>query len=151
MAAQNFLLHVHTSTDIDSVFTSRICEWAKENDKRKPKKLNFDYNLSYEDPDFDGQLRSLVDIEEHPQNVVLKAVWSKTDASSVELGNKTLPHDVIPDRAERWPNIFSVPTFSYKVSLLFGEENATYEKTGKTLKLFRVNYHFEGIILTILI
>lgn len=76
---------------------------------------------------------------------------SKIDASSVESGDKTLPHAVIPDRAERWTDVFSVPTFSYKVNLLLGEENATYEKTGKTLKLFRVNYHFEEIILTILI
>ena len=34
-----------------------------------------------------------------------------------------------------------MPTFSYEVELALGEENVTYERTGKTLKLSRGQKH----------
>ena len=46
-----------------------------------------------------------------------------------------------PDRTERWPDVFPVPTFSYEVELALGEGNVTYERTGKTLKLSRGQKH----------
>ena len=84
--------------------------------------------LAYQDPDFDGQLCSLVDIEELPQKAVLKVVRPATETKT-------------PDRTERWPDVFPVPTFSYEVELALGEGNVTYERTGKTLKLSRGQKH----------
>jgi len=145
MAAQNFLLHVHISSDIVRKMTlsSRPESVNELKTMIKEKfKLDFDFNLSYEDPDFDGQLCSLVDIEELPQKAVLKAVQSEIDTSSV-ASDDTIPltHAVTPDRTERWPCVFPVPTFSYEVELILGEGNATCEKTGKTLKLSRGQKH----------
>lgn len=37
-------------------------------------KFDCDFSLSYEDPDFDGQLCSLVDTEGLPQKAVVKVV-----------------------------------------------------------------------------
>lgn len=145
MAAQNFLLHVHISSDIVRKMTLSSRPESVNDLKTMIKekfKLDFDFNLSYEDPDFDGQLCSLVDIEELPQKALLKAVRSEIDASSVVSDDTiTLPHAVTPDRAERWPYVFPVPTFSYEVELILGEGNATCEKTGKTLKLSRGQKH----------
>ena len=87
MAAQNFLLHVHTSTDIVRKMTlsSRPESVAELKNKMKEKfKLDFDFSLSYEDPDFDGMLASLLDIEELPQKAVLKVIRSDCDGSSAE-------------------------------------------------------------------
>lgn len=101
-------------------------------------KLDFDFSLSYEDPDFDGQLCSLVDIEELPQKAVLKVMRSESDASSVASDDTIiLPHAMTLVRAEKWPDVFPVPTFSYEVELVLGEGNVTFERTGKTPKLSR--------------
>lgn len=70
MATQNFFLHVHTSADIirKMTLTSRPTSVDELKNTMKAKlKLNFDFRLSYEDPDFDRQLCSLVEIEELPQ------------------------------------------------------------------------------------
>lgn len=45
------------------------------------------------------------------------------------------------ERAQRWPQIFPVPTFSHEVEFILSEGNATYERTGKTLKLSRGQKH----------
>ncbi|CAK6981760.1 uncharacterized protein LOC113133800, partial [Scomber scombrus] len=82
-------------------------------------KLDFAFSLLYQDPDFDGQLCSLVDIEELPQKAVLKVIRSDSDASSVASNDTIiLPHAMTPDRAERWPDVFPVPTFSYEVEFV---------------------------------
>ncbi|XP_072568849.1 sterile alpha motif domain-containing protein 3-like isoform X2 [Paramormyrops kingsleyae] len=145
MAAQNFLLHIHISTDIVRKMTlsSRPPSVDELKTMIKEKfKLDFDFSLSYQDPDFDGQLCSLLDIEELAQKVVLKVIRSETDASSVASdGTIILPHAITPDRTERWPDVFPVPTFSYEVELILGEGNVAYERTGKTLKLSRGQKH----------
>lgn len=61
MAAQNFLLHVHTSTDIVRKMTLSSRPESVDELKTMIKekfKLDFDFSLSYQDPDFDGQLCS---------------------------------------------------------------------------------------------
>ena len=112
-----------------------MSRWAKNYDEEKFK-LDFDFRLSYEDPDFDGQLCSLLDIEELPQKTVLKVIRSESDASSVASDDTIiLPHAMTPDRADRWPDVFPVSTFSYEVEFLLGDRNATYDRTRKSLIL----------------
>lgn len=145
MAAQNFLLHVHTSTDIVRKMTlSSRPESVDELKTMIGEKFNLDFNfsLSYQDPDFDGQLCSLLDIEELPQKAVLKVIRSESDASSVASDDTIiLPHAMTPDRVNRWPDVFPVPIFSYEVEFLLSDGNATYDRTGKTLKLSRGQKH----------
>uniref|UniRef100_A0A667ZMR4 PB1 domain-containing protein n=1 Tax=Myripristis murdjan TaxID=586833 RepID=A0A667ZMR4_9TELE len=145
MAAQNFLLHVHTSPDIvrKMTFNSRPESVDELKIMMKEKfRLDGDFSLAYQDPDFDGQLCSLVDIEELPQKAVLKVIRSESDASSVASDDTViLPHAMTPARAERWPDVFPVPTFSHDVEFLLGEGNATYERTGRTLRLSKGQKH----------
>ncbi|KAF0046365.1 hypothetical protein F2P81_002894 [Scophthalmus maximus] len=146
MAAQIFLLHVHTSMDIVRKMTLSSRPESVDELKTMIKeklKLDYDFSLSYQDPDFDGQLCSLVDIEELPQKAVLKVVRSESDASSVASDDTIiLPHAITPDRTERWPDVFPVPAFSYEVELILGSDGSvTYERTGKTVKLSRGQKH----------
>uniref|UniRef100_A0A8D3D275 PB1 domain-containing protein n=1 Tax=Scophthalmus maximus TaxID=52904 RepID=A0A8D3D275_SCOMX len=145
MAAQIFLLHVHTSMDIVRKMTLSSRPESVDELKTMIKeklKLDYDFSLSYQDPDFDGQLCSLVDIEELPQKAVLKVVRSESDASSVASDDTIiLPHAITPDRTERWPDVFPVPAFSYEVELILSDGSVTYERTGKTVKLSRGQKH----------
>ncbi|XP_065814376.1 uncharacterized protein [Labrus bergylta] len=105
-------------------------------------KIDFDFCLSYEDPDFDGQLCSLIDIEELPQKAVLKLVRSQSDASSIASDDTIiLPHAMTPERTQRWPDVCPVPAFTYEVELILVEGNLNHERTGKTLKLSRGQKH----------
>lgn len=116
----------------------------KDNIKEKLK-LDYDFSLSYEDPDFDRQFCSLLDIEELPQKAVVKVVRPESDGSSVASDDTIiLPHAMTPDRVERWPQDFPIPTFSYEVELILGEGDVAYvayERTGKALKLSRGQKH----------
>lgn len=145
MAAQNFLLHVHTSTDIVRKMTLSSRPESVDELKTMMKekfKLDFDFSLSYEDPDFDGQLCSLLDIEELPQKSVLKVIRSESCASSVASDDTIiLPHAMTPDRTDRWPDVFPMPTFSYEVEFILRDGNVTYDRTGKTLKLSKGQKH----------
>uniref|UniRef100_A0A8C2AVQ4 Uncharacterized protein n=1 Tax=Cyprinus carpio TaxID=7962 RepID=A0A8C2AVQ4_CYPCA len=127
----------------DFIFTSSICGRAKNKDKRKEKfDLTIDFTLSYQDPNFNRQLCSLLDIEELPQKAVLIVVRSESDASSVASDDTVIsPHARMPERAEIWTCIFRLPTFSFEVELVLAEGNAAYETTGKTLKLNRGQKH----------
>lgn len=103
MAAQKFLLQVHTSTDIVRKMTLSARPESVDELKTMIKekfKLDFDFSLAYQDPDFDWQLCALEDIDELPQKAVLKAIRSECDASS-EASDDTiiLPH--APDRQGR--------------------------------------------------
>ncbi|XP_030606898.1 sterile alpha motif domain-containing protein 3-like isoform X2 [Archocentrus centrarchus] len=145
MAAQALLLHVHVSADIVRKLTliSRPESVDELKDIIKERlNLDCDFSLLYEDPDFDRQLCSLVDIEELPQKAVVKVVRPENDDSSVASDDPIiLPHAMTPDRVERWPQDFPIPTFSYEVELLLGEGDIAYERTGKVLKLSRGQKH----------
>lgn len=145
MSAQALLLHVHVSKEIVRKLTlfSRPESVDQLKDIIKEKlKLDYDFSLFYEDPDFDRQLCSLLDIEELPQKAVVKVVRPQSDDSSVASDDTIiLPHAMTPDRVERWPQDFPIPTFSYEVELILGEGDVAYERTGKALKLSRGQKH----------
>ncbi|RVE73057.1 hypothetical protein OJAV_G00045610 [Oryzias javanicus] len=145
MATQNFLLHIHISTDIVRKMILSTRPESVDELKRMIQekfKLDFDFSLSYEDPDFDGQLCSLVDIEELPQKAVLKVVRPESDTSSIASDDTIiLPHAMTPERIDKWPQVFPMPTFSYEVELVLNEGNSTYQRTGKSLKLTRGQKH----------
>uniref|UniRef100_A0A3P8TU05 Uncharacterized protein n=1 Tax=Amphiprion percula TaxID=161767 RepID=A0A3P8TU05_AMPPE len=131
MAAQNFLLHVHVSTDLVRKMTLSSRPESVDDLKIKIKekfKLDFDFSLSYEDPD--------LDIEELPQKAVVKAIRFESVFSL---------QPVVPSSSPFAPGlpqpVFPVPTFSYEVEFILSEGNATYVKTGKTLKLSRGPKH----------
>lgn len=98
--------------------------------------LDLDFNLQYEDPDFDGKLTSLVDIEELPHKAV---VHISLEQDSISLAStETLSSVSSPERLSRWPpGPFPVPTFSFDVELKLREGNTEFEKNNKHLKLTR--------------
>lgn len=98
--------------------------------------LDLDFSLLYEDPDFDGKLTSLADIEELPQKAVVHISLSQ-DSSS--LASTELLSDVSsPERLSRWPpDPFPVPTFAFDVELKLRDGNAEYERNNRHLKLTR--------------
>uniref|UniRef100_A0A8C6KEL5 Uncharacterized protein n=1 Tax=Nothobranchius furzeri TaxID=105023 RepID=A0A8C6KEL5_NOTFU len=143
--APSLLLHVHVSADMVRKLTLFLRPESvdKLKDIIKQKfNLDCDFSLSYEDPDFDGQLCSLVDIEELPQKAVAKVIRPESDDSSVSSDDSTiLPHAMTPGRLERWPQDFPIPTFSYEVELILSDGDVSYERTGKVLKLSRGQKH----------
>nr|XP_054590080.1 uncharacterized protein LOC129154312 [Nothobranchius furzeri] len=106
-------------------------------EKCRPR-LDYEFTLHYEDPDFDGQLCCLVDIEDLPEKGTLQVVRSEVDNVSLQSSDtEILPHAPISNRLKTWPDNFSVPTFSYEVEHLLQEANAAYEQSGKTITLTR--------------
>jgi len=92
--------------------------------------------LLYEDPDFDGKLTSLADIEELPQKAVVHISLSQDSSSSASTD---LLSDVSsPQRLSRWPpGPFPIPTFAFDVELKLKDGNAKYERNSRHLKLTR--------------
>uniref|UniRef100_H2MKM5 Uncharacterized protein n=1 Tax=Oryzias latipes TaxID=8090 RepID=H2MKM5_ORYLA len=106
-------------------------------EKCRPR-LDHEFTLNYEDPDFDGQLCCLVDIKDLPEKGTLQVVRSEAENESLQSSNtEMLPHVPISDRLKSWPDIFNVPTFSYEVEHLLLEGNAAYEQSWKTVTLTR--------------
>ena len=142
MATPNFLLHVHTSKDIvrKMTLTSRPESVDELKTTMKEKfKLDFDFSLSYEDPDFNGQLASLLDIEELPQKAVLKVIRSDSVASADSSDDAMSSLHATDVNRPIWPP--AVPTFSYEVEIILGDGNVEYDKTGRNLKLSRGQKH----------
>lgn len=108
-------------------------------DRFKPR-LEGEFTLQYQDPDFDGQLSVLVDIQELPEKGTLKVMRSESDGSSTR-GSDTdiLPH--IPQRQKNWPDCFPLPAFSFEVEHVLQEGNTVFERCGKTVKLTRSQKH----------
>ena len=92
--------------------------------------------MLYEDPDFDGKLTSLADIEELPQKAVVHISLSQDSSSSASTD---LLSDVSsPQRLSRWPpGPFPIPTFAFDVELKLKDGNAKYERNSRHLKLTR--------------
>ncbi|RVE75561.1 hypothetical protein OJAV_G00000020 [Oryzias javanicus] len=106
-------------------------------EKCRPR-LDYEFTLHYEDPDFDGQLCCLVDIEDLPEKGTLQVIRSEDENVSLQSSDtEILPHVPISNRLKTWPDIFSVPTFSFEVEHLLLEGNAAYEQSGKTVTLTR--------------
>ncbi|MGH0119226.1 UNVERIFIED_CONTAM: hypothetical protein FKN15_029595 [Acipenser sinensis] len=104
-------------------------------------KLDVDFSLQYEDPDFDGELISLVDIDELPQKTTLKLFMAEVETSSISATDTELLSDVSsPERLSRWPpGIFPVPTFAYEDLASLEKQRLEIlqevQKTEKTLPL----------------
>ncbi|KAF7641136.1 hypothetical protein LDENG_00292370, partial [Lucifuga dentata] len=110
-------------------------------EKFKPR-LDCEFTLHYEDPDFDGQLSVLVDIQELPEKGTLKVVRSESDTSATASSDTDiLPHIPVTQHQKNWPDAFPVPTFSYEVEYILAEGNAVFERSGKMLKLNRAHKH----------
>lgn len=98
--------------------------------------IDLDFSLLYEDPDFDGKLTSLADIEELPEKAVVHISLSEDSSSTASTD---LLSDVSsPERLSRWPQgPFPVPTFAFDVELKLQHGNAEYERSNRHLKLTR--------------
>ncbi|TNN38164.1 hypothetical protein EYF80_051680 [Liparis tanakae] len=97
--------------------------------------IDIDFDLVYEDPDFDGKLTSLTDIDELPQKAVVHISPSEDSSSiaSVQLSDVSSP-----ERLSRWPpGPFPIPTFAFDVELKLRDGNAEFETNGTHLKLAR--------------
>lgn len=100
--------------------------------------LNFEFDLQFEDPDFDFEYVSLQTMEELPPGVMVKIV--KTQGSdSKPWSNGTSPVlqlDAQPDVQQclgEWPDTFAIPTFSYAVELALEKGNSEFMMKGKSL------------------
>ena len=102
--------------------------------------LDCDFSLQYEDPDFDGKLTCLVDIEELPQKACIHT--SLTRDSSSLASTDTLSDVSSPERLSRWPpGPFQIPTFAFDVELTLRDGNAEFEKNERPLQLSRDQKH----------
>ncbi|CAL8306445.1 unnamed protein product [Lota lota] len=102
--------------------------------------LDCDFSLQYEDPDFDGKLTCLVDIEELPQKACVH-ISVRQDSNSL-ASTDTLSDVSSPERLSRWPpGPFQIPTFAFDVELTFRDMNAEFEKNERPLQLSRDQKH----------
>uniref|UniRef100_A0A8C4Z2R7 Uncharacterized protein n=1 Tax=Gadus morhua TaxID=8049 RepID=A0A8C4Z2R7_GADMO len=102
--------------------------------------LDCDFSLQYEDPDFDGKLKCLVDIQELPQKACVHISLTR-DSSSCALTD-TLSDVSSPERLSRWPpGPFQIPTFAFDVELTLRDRNAEFEKNERPLQLSRDQKH----------
>lgn len=122
-------------------------------------KLKIDQNfvIQCEDPDFGGQLCNLSNIEELTSDkVTLKIIWEmfKTASETEPPRNESTGSDTdftldtasIPSnlpspsstvREERWPPVFQIPNFSYDVEFRLRKANEVYEKQNTTMDVTR--------------
>ena len=144
MASERFILHIHTSDTVRKMtLTARPQSVDELKTMIKDKcGLDFDFSLSYEDPDFNRKLCSLVDIEELPEKTVVKVDRFESDVSSTASDDTIiLPRTSTPERTQGWPRSFAVPTFSYEVEFILSQGNAAYEKTGSSIILTKGQKH----------
>ena len=82
-----YLLRVYIATDVAVKLTLNERPTSVDEligilkDKAKPR-LDFEFTLQYEDPDFGGVLCCLIDIEDLPEKSTLRVVGSEGDRSS---------------------------------------------------------------------
>lgn len=83
----------------------------------KPR-LDGDFSLHYEDPDIDGDLCLLVDIQELPEKGTLRVVRPEGDTSSAASSDTDiLPQVPVVQRQKSWPDHFVVPGLVMKWSV----------------------------------
>ncbi|XP_010901889.1 uncharacterized protein LOC105029970 [Esox lucius] len=105
--------------------------------------LKFDFRLLYEDPDFSNELFNLEAIEDLPfprATVKVVRIQLDTDLSSAGPSASEL-RDAPPERLGRWPELFTIPTFSMEVEFALREGNNTYLRHGSVLKITRDQKH----------
>lgn len=142
-AAQKHVLRVFVTRDIAMKLTllqrpNSVEELKQIMQERFKPRLDGDFSLHYEDPDFDGDLTLLVDIQELPEKGTLRVVRPEGDSSSVASSDTDiLPHAPAAQRQKSWPDQFVVPGFGYEMEHILEEGNRVYEESGKLLKLKR--------------
>lgn len=146
-APRRFVLRVFVATDVAMKLTLNERPQSVEElksimqDHFKPR-LEGEFTLQYEDPDFDGQLSVLVDIQELPEKGTLKVMRSERDDSSTASSDTDiLPHVPLTQRQKNWPDCFPLPVFSFEVEHVLQEGNTVFERSGKTVKLTRSQKH----------
>lgn len=103
----------------------------------KPR-LDGEFSLHYEDPDFDGDLCLLFDILELPGKGTLRVVRSEGDTTSTAPSDTDiLRHVPAAQRQKRWPDQFIIPSFGFEMDHVLEKGNRAYEEAGKLLKLKR--------------
>ena len=134
--------YIATDVAVKITLTERPVEELILREKVKPR-LDFEFTLQYDDPDFGGQFSCPVDIQELPEKGTLRVVRSESDTSSCASSDTyILPHAPISQRQKTWPDIFPVPTFSYEVEHVLEDGNSAFQRSGKTLKkLTRAQKH----------
>ncbi|KAK7930693.1 hypothetical protein WMY93_007088 [Mugilogobius chulae] len=86
-------------------------------------RLDGEFTLQYEDPDFDGMLSCLMDIDELPEKGTLRVVRSESDESSLASSDTDiLPHVPLHQRQKHWPSTFTVPCFLWMLSMCSKKE-----------------------------
>lgn len=143
---QKFVLRVYVATDMAMKLTLTerplsVEELKNTMQERFKPRLDCDFTLQYEDPDFDGQLSVLVDIQELPEKGTLKVMRSESAESTASSDTDILPHVPLNQRQKNWPDRFPLPSFSYEVVHVLEEGNAVFEQSGKMLVLTRSQKH----------
>uniref|UniRef100_A0A3P8SKE1 Uncharacterized protein n=1 Tax=Amphiprion percula TaxID=161767 RepID=A0A3P8SKE1_AMPPE len=118
-AAPKHLLHVYVARDTALKLT--LLERPKSVED-----LDGDFSLHYEDPDFDGDLCVLVDIQELPEKGTLRVIRPEGDTSSTASSDTDiLPHVPAIQRQRSWPDHFVVPSSGYEMEHILEEGNQT--------------------------
>lgn len=94
MFSEFLLLHVHVSKEIVrklALFSHPESVDELKDIIKEKLKLDYDFSLSYKDPDFDRQLCSLLDIEELLQKAVVKV--GRPDSGTITTIWSTQCHD----------------------------------------------------------
>ena len=126
---------------------------------RERLKLENDFSLQFEDPDFGNALCNLTLISELPaERAVLHIMWDidsslnqssdRSTGSVSSLDTASVNSEDFQDRSQdsiqnnlrhvaKWPVPFSIPKFSYDVELKLRKGNAIYEKSNKGFDVTR--------------
>ncbi|KAK7878991.1 hypothetical protein WMY93_034177 [Mugilogobius chulae] len=97
-ATQKYLLRVYLAADVAMKLTltqrpHSVDELKTIMQQKFRPRLDGEFTLQYEDPDFDGMLSCLMDIDELPEKGTLRVVRSESDESSLASSDTDiLPH-----------------------------------------------------------
>uniref|UniRef100_A0A3B3QA24 PB1 domain-containing protein n=1 Tax=Paramormyrops kingsleyae TaxID=1676925 RepID=A0A3B3QA24_9TELE len=146
-AAQKHVLRVYVARDTALKLTllerpKSVKELKEIMQERFKPRLDEDFSLHYEDPDFDGDLCLLVDIKEFPEKGTLRVIRPEGDTSSTACSDT----DILPNALQRqksWPDHFVVPGFGYEMEHILEEGNRSeiLKKMAETIYNFKPYPH----------
>ena len=88
---QKYMLRVYVATYVAMKLTLVQRPKSVEELKKFKPRLDGEFTLQYEDPDFDAMLNVLMNIDELPEKGILKVVHSESDDSSLGSSDTELP------------------------------------------------------------
>ncbi|XP_026053336.1 uncharacterized protein LOC113039609 isoform X2 [Carassius auratus] len=112
--------------------------------------LQYDFNVMYEDSDFDNAFCNLEDIGDLPASratvkviplLVTASTTSMSDDSCVSNDTVILPTDSSSTRHNPWPEIFEIPNFSVDVEFRLRQSNLQYLRDQTYLSVTRDMKH----------